>query len=641
MEALFIYIAKSGGLLILFYCAYYFLLRHETFFNSSRWFLLAGLVTSVALPLLFYTKIVWVDPAPISNLNFSQVYLPQTAEDKSFEIDWNYMTLTIYGIGFLVFLIKFTIDLHSLYSILKGKKPHQQADFKFIDINENIAPFSYFEYIVYNSSLYSTSELENIIEHEKVHSDQNHTIDVLISRIFCILFWFNPIIWLYKKAIVQNLEFIADSEASKKISDKKAYQYTLLKITTHENCVAITNHFYQSLIKKRIVMLNKNQSKKRNSWKFYVIIPALVGFVLLFQVEIVAQEKSNSNIENINPDKIEAMDVFTINKNTTDAEIDERVKTLKEKFDISTDISELKRDSKNEITSIQIDLKKGKEANKVKKSVVTSGIEKIGIIVITEKDGTVTFNFADAEPTLVNKKAEGKDILIKIKNTQTSNINNNAKTNSTANRNINTNVNTNTFLNTDENTIKITTKTDAKPIIVINGHLANPDLDIKDIDPDKISSINVLKSLDAKAKYGDVGNNTVIEIITKMKIGSNEPEELQGKTVKGTEIKQNNPWVVGYGVNGATDVIVKSNKDKNVDVKKAVIIIDGKVSDYKTFEKTDSKEIKKIIRLDVKNLSEQEKKFIADKYGKEALDGLIEIQTNNYKPVYQGYNNSF
>ena len=642
MEALFIYIAKSSGLVVLFYCAYYFLLRKETFFNSNRWFLLAGLITSIALPLFIYTKIIWIDPAPITNFNLPQLNSFQTTEKESFEINWNYAFLIIYSIGFTSFLIKLAMDFYSLHIILRGKKVQQQADYKFIDVNENISPFSYFQNIVYNSSMYTESELKNILEHEKVHSDQNHTIDVLISRFFCVVFWFNPIIWFYKKAIVQNLEFIADKEAAKKISDKRAYQYTLLKITTHENCVTITNHFYQSLIKKRIVMLNKNQSKKRNSWKFYIIIPVLTAFVLLFQVETVAQEKNNTNIKNINPDKIEAIDIFTINKNTTDAEIDERVRTLKEKFDISTDISELKRNSKSEITSIQIDLKKGKEANKVKKSVVTSGIEKIEIIVVTEKDATITFNFADAEPIIINEKKEGKDIEIRIKNTQTSNINNDAKTNSTINTNISSNVNRNTILNTDENTLAIKTNsvnTAAKPIIVINGVLAN--LDINDIDPSKISSINVLKGLTAQAKYGNIGNNTVIEVISKVKIGSDELEELQGKTVRGTEIKPNNTQKVDYVISGANAVNVKSIEDKNIDIKKAVIIIDGIVSHYKTFEKIDSKEIKKIVRLDTKNLSEKEKKIIVDKYGKEALDGLIEIQTTNYRPIYQGFNNSF
>src|SRR5690606_33341038 len=112
---------------------------------------------------------------------------------------------------------------------------HEQEDYKFVNVKENIAPFSYFNYIVYNPELYSEVEMQNILEHEKVHCAQNHTIDVLIARLFCIVFWWNPFIWFYKKAIVQNLEFIADSDAFKNISDKKAYQFTLLKITTHES----------------------------------------------------------------------------------------------------------------------------------------------------------------------------------------------------------------------------------------------------------------------------------------------------------------------------------------------------------------------------------------------------------------------
>jgi hypothetical protein len=70
-----------------------------------------------------------------------------------------------------------------------------------------------------------------------------------------------PVIWLYQKAILQNLEFIADSEALLKISDKSVSNHAF-KITAHENCVVLIQSFYQSLIKKRIIMLNKNQSKK-------------------------------------------------------------------------------------------------------------------------------------------------------------------------------------------------------------------------------------------------------------------------------------------------------------------------------------------------------------------------------------------
>jgi hypothetical protein len=60
--------------------------------------------------------------------------------------------------------------------------------------------------------------------------------------------------------MIQNLEFIADKEALKNITDKKSLSANPLKITTKENC-GYHQSFYQSLIKK-IIMLNKiNQNQ--------------------------------------------------------------------------------------------------------------------------------------------------------------------------------------------------------------------------------------------------------------------------------------------------------------------------------------------------------------------------------------------
>ncbi|MBE8724811.1 M56 family metallopeptidase [Flavobacterium hungaricum] len=443
MEALFIFILKSSGLLATFYFAYFFLLRKETFFNSSRFFLLAGLVTSVVLPFIVYTKIIWIEPAPaqvqvqapaavptefntadaVANYHYNQTDSPQIAAvEENFEINWNLVSMVVYGIGFAAFMIKFGLDFYSLNSVLKGKDIQQQEDFKFIDVNENIAPFSYFDYIVYNSSLYTAAELENILEHEKVHSDQKHTIDVLITRIFCILFWFNPIIWLYKKAILQNLEFIADSEAAKKITDKKAYQYTLLKITTHETCVAITNHFYQSLIKKRIVMLNKNQSKKRNYWKYYAVIPALGAFVLLFQIETIAQEKKQNNAV-VQRDTIkETKELITITKNTTDKELDDLKGKLKTKHNVDFQATDVKRNAEKELTAIQIQLQS--ESGK-KQTVSMNGskaIKDITLAVGTDTNGAATISVEGLRaPTPPNAPVAVNSERVVIRNYSSSN----------------------------------------------------------------------------------------------------------------------------------------------------------------------------------------------------------------------------
>ena len=405
MEALFIYLIKSSGLVALFYIAYVLLLRKETFFNSNRWFLLAGLVTSVILPFVIFTKIIWVEPAT-TPINWSNVPVTHHSEEKTFEDYLPLLTALSYGIGILLLLAKFAFDFYSLNTVIKGKSIQQQADFKFIDTKENVAPFSYFNTIVYNSALYTATELENILEHEKVHSEQNHTVDVLISRLFCIIFWFNPFIWWYKKAILQNLEFIADNEATKKISDKKAYQITLLKITTHDNCVAITNHFYQSLIKKRIVMLNKNQSKKWNSWKYALVLPALIAFVLLFQIEIVAQEKVKETTTTVKESSDKELQT-ELNQSTTD--------TIKKTKKIT--VQKSKEGNNDEVTTIYIDGKiatqaemDAVDANVIKTMNVNKDGDKSTIKIITKN----TNGIPDDTQIFVNGKKISKEELDKL-----------------------------------------------------------------------------------------------------------------------------------------------------------------------------------------------------------------------------------
>ncbi len=550
MEAVFIYIAKSASLMLLFYCVYFFLLRKETFFNSSRWFLLAGLLVAAILPLLSFTKVIWIDAVPHLTTNIQPAFIPVT-EKESLQFNWTYLLIGAYSVGFLVFIIKFAIDFYSLNSVIRGKKVKQQADFKFIDVKENIAPFSYFEYIVYNSSLYTATELENIIEHEKVHSDQNHTLDVLISRIFSIIFWFNPIVWFYKKAITQNLEFIADSEAAKKISDKKAYQYTLLKITTHENCVAITNHFYQSLIKKRIVMLNKNQSKKRNSWKYYVVIPALAAFILLFQIEVIAKEKPQI-IKMENESNIKSIDVYKIRKNTTDAELDEIKNNLQKDHNVKFEVSEIKRNDSNQLTSIIVDVKKGKQRAKSMQN-SDNAINEFGVLVITYNNGdkkigiqtvndshskksknavSKSISTANADTEDDSKKSSNYQIIVtqnKNSNTDT-NVNINSSTSTKTNSNTNTNSSTFVTTNVNDDVTTITTSSDAKPrivvsnksntdlngntLIIVDGKVMPEDFDLEDLKPNQIKTMSVYNGIKATAKYGEKGKDGVIEIET-------------------------------------------------------------------------------------------------------------------------------
>ena len=519
MESFYLYLLKSSGLIALFYFAYYFMLRKETFFTSNRWFLLLGLFTAVLLPLVVLTKIIWVEPTPV---NYDWSSLPiNTIADEDHTEEYIYLGLAvIYCIGTLYLLTKFGFDFYSLQKVLRGKTVKRQAYFKFIDIQDNLAPFSFFNTIVYNSSLYSTTELENILEHEKVHSEQNHTVDVLISRLFCIVFWFNPFIWFYKKAIVQNLEYIADDEATKKISDKKAYQFTLLKITTHENCVAITNHFYQSLIKKRIVMLNKNQSKKSNSWKYTLILPVLVAFVSLFQIETIAQEKKSEQIIT-EPSKTNenSVDVYKINKNTTDEELKEKSSNLKENYAVIATFFGIKRNSKNELTAIKVDLKKGKEIAQKMETKGTEAINEFGIIISKNDDGMLTVNFGSDEK-MINQKS----IVVA------------------------------------PNAPSVTEKE-----IFINGKKVSED-DLDKIDPNEISTMNVNKN-DNKQEIRIITNNHRKMInendiyINNEKVSQNELERLDQNTIERMDVNKDDKTIQIITKNG-----IQYSQERNLPV---------------------------------------------------------------------------
>ena len=602
MEGLFIYLIKSSGLIALFYFAYYFLLRKETFFTSNRWFLLMGLFTSAVLPLVVYTKIIVAEPK-LKNIDWSKIPVTNSLENNAFEINWYLIFGIVYGTGILIFLAKFAFDFYSLRTILKGKASQNQVNFKFIDIQENLAPFSFFNTIVYNSSLYSSSELENILEHEKVHSEQNHTVDVLISRIFCILFWLNPFIWLYKKAIIQNLEFIADSGATKKISDKKAYQFTLLKITTHENCVAITNHFYQSLIKKRIVMLNKNQSKKSNSWKYAIVLPALVAFVSLFQMEVIAQEKVKEETIKTEPkhpvtnameiqqdkDSIKKMKALIVNNSKN-----EGIKQNTEIFIDGKKVSkeELDRTNPNDIITMNVT----KENNKSVVRIVTKGKIAQSISIFNSDIEKRDLGLENVDPNSLN-------IIEKPKSTYT--------------------------------VTKITTEKNGAPEnaeYFIDGKKVSP-LEAESMNVNDISSVNVKKD-------GTSAKNA-IRIITKSYLAGKEtipepptpptPPTFKSKAPKVDPVKKDNGgWGISFGTSKPEDNVKRIQNDKNVDYKKAIIIIDGQISDYQTLDKLKPEDVFSVGIQKPSNGPESTKNNALKKYGEKALNGIIEIETKEF-----------
>ena len=357
-----LYILKVNGLLLVFYFAYHFLLRKETFFQSNRIFLLLGISTSFVLPLLSFTTIIWVDPEPIST---SYVYenIPLGSFENQVETEpfnWNQFLFSCYILVCIFFLGKLLIELFSFFRIIKKGTKIKSEKIVLVETNESQNPFSFFNYLVINKQNFSPEELELILVHEKIHIQQKHSIDVLISKLLCLVFWFNPMVWRYRKAILENLEFIADQQTSAQTNKTYEYQKTLLKAVICANQLSITNQFYQSLIKKRIVMLNTNPSSKKQLWKYSIALPLILGFIFCFQIETIAQVKESQKQTPKKAQQSQEKVELRIDKNSTDEQIKKETTYLQEKYDVTVKVSKIKRNAANEIVGLKVDYKDGK-----------------------------------------------------------------------------------------------------------------------------------------------------------------------------------------------------------------------------------------------------------------------------------------
>jgi hypothetical protein len=351
------YLIKVSSILVLFFMCYKLFLNRETFFESNRSFLLIGIASSFLLPLITITKYIEVEPTfPESAIAFGG------AMSQSITIDNSTSATTvltyIYLAGLLFFISRFLVQFGSLVILFIRSTKQRVASYIYVITKNVLSPFSFFNWIVFNPEHFSDSELEQIITHEKVHAKQLHSIDILLAELASVLLWFNPFIWMYKKYLRQNLEFIADKNAQAITNCKKSYQHLLLKTSVPNYQLALTNNFYNSLIKKRIVMLHKNRSNDRNQLKFLLILPALAVFLMSFNTKEIYIEKAGAKVDLVESIESIKQDIVTyfIESSFTDAQLDNIITKLKVQG-ITLKIKNVKRNSDNEITALKIDAK--------------------------------------------------------------------------------------------------------------------------------------------------------------------------------------------------------------------------------------------------------------------------------------------
>jgi len=284
MPAILIVILKINFVLLLFTAAYYALLRRFTFYNLNRAFLIFGILFSSLYP--------FIDLSGLFNRH--QEKMPQLHEVvtqiQSVKISpqplvnfWSIMMFVMI-IGALALAIRLVIQLWSLYQIHSKATSAKCNDVHIKKLEGNVSPFSFWRNIYINPNLYTPSELDNILKHEQIHVKELHTLDILIAELSTIFYWFNPGVWLMKKAIKENIEFITDAEILNAGANKKNYQYSLLTVSNLQLKSNLVNSFNFSDIKTRIKMMNKGKSKKSSVLIYAFIFPVILVICLIFTI---------------------------------------------------------------------------------------------------------------------------------------------------------------------------------------------------------------------------------------------------------------------------------------------------------------------------------------------------------------------
>lgn len=299
MENLIYYLLKSSGILIILYGCYWLFLRKETLFISNRLFFLSGMLLSITLPWITFTETVLLPYTPTESLIAVTENRLVLGEEPT-QITWQQVVSGLYLVGVLFFVIRLLFQFKKLYELKRISEITLEPPFKHVKTPNALAPFSFFNLIFYYPNSFTGKELEAIIRHEKVHAIQKHSIDILTVEALFILQWFNPFIWFYKNQLKQNLEFLADGACQS--TDRKFYQMLLLKEAIGIPNLPLSNSFYNSFIKKRIVMLNQKKSQKINFTKSLLVLPVLALFLMAFNTKTIYQvaegtTQQSNNIE--------------------------------------------------------------------------------------------------------------------------------------------------------------------------------------------------------------------------------------------------------------------------------------------------------------------------------------------------------
>ena len=460
---LFMYLLKSVILSGIFFGYYTLFLKNTIYHAYNRFYLLASMALSLAIP-FFKLSMFSVTEEQAAGAKQLLIYLTQLPASPVQEeyIAWEIIVIAVISSLFVSYLV------YSVLRIFRLKAMNSKTlmgEFTFIETDLDEAPFSFFSNLFWKKSISIEDECgRKILQHELSHIREKHSWDRLFSQLICSVFWMNPFNWIIQKELQNIHEFIADRDVVG-TGEVDAFAKMLLKTYYGSHFLNPSHSFYYSSIKRRIIMLTTSNIPTYSYLRKVAVLPMLAFILALFSIQLSAQEAKENKAEAqsiaAKQQKQAAMDQRQAKIDQIQAKIDQKQAVIDQrqaKIDQRQAVIDQKQAAIDQIqAAIAIELRQT--------------VIELRQAAMDQRQAAIDYELAMNRPN-ENTTLKG-DIALKPSSGQKDN-----------------------------------------PLIVIDGVISS-DINLKDINPNNILSINVLKGEKATAKYAEKGANGVIEITTK------------------------------------------------------------------------------------------------------------------------------
>jgi beta-lactamase regulating signal transducer with metallopeptidase domain len=333
------YLFKVALFLAAGYLFYYFLLRNDVHFLGNRLFLLFMLPLSFLLPLAPLQspfRSLTVSPEVLAAVAaMPDVKTPQALSPVSFLV-------LLYWAVAAVLVLRILFHLYHLYRLQRRHPRERLRNVTLVKVASPIPPFSFFNRIfLHPAQGCSAGEMEQIISHESVHIRQLHSLDILLMELAVALQWFNPFIWLYRKALKETHEYLADREVIAQGFNADGYRLLLFEQQFGAKLFEFASHLKQSQIKRRMFMMNRMHKAGKAPYKIILALPLVALLALAMAQPRLVMARATATADKA--EVAQSQEKTTLSEQELkdlQAKLEQKEKVLKEKLSSTTDPEE-------------------------------------------------------------------------------------------------------------------------------------------------------------------------------------------------------------------------------------------------------------------------------------------------------------